>query len=132
MGYPRIPESHLEANDPSRPLRFMQIVRRRLQEARFSPRTREAYVHWIRRFIRFHGRRHPREMAEEEVRVFLSSLAVEQGVAPSTQNQALAPLVFLFDRVVQRRLRRVDGIAPARHSTRLPVVLSENEVRMLL
>jgi integron integrase len=133
MGYPLIPESHLEArHNPSRPLRFMQIVRRRLQEARFSPRTREAYVHWIRRFIRFHGRRHPREMAEEEVRAFLSSLAVEQGVAPSTQNQALAALVFLFDRVVQRRLRRVDGIAPARHSARLPVVLSENEVRCLL
>jgi len=132
MGYPRIPESHLEANpNPSRPLRFMQIVRRRLQEARFSPRTCEAYVHWIRRFIRFHGRRHPKEMAEEEVRAFLSSLAVEQRVAPSTQNQALAALVFLFDRVVQRRLRRVDGIAPARHSARLPVVLSENEVRML-
>ena len=88
-------------------------------------------MHWIRRLIRFHGRRHPKEMAEEEVRAFLSSLAVEQGVAPSTQNQALAALVFLFDRVVQRRLRRVDGIAPARHSTRLPVVLSENEVRML-
>ena len=133
MPYPLIPESHLAAAPrPDRPLRFMEVVRRRLGEARFSPRTCEAYIHWIRRFIRFHGRRHPKDMAEAEVRAFLSSLAVEQGVAASTQNQALAALVFLYERVVQRRLRRVDGIATAKRPARLPVVLSIEEVRTLL
>ena len=132
MPYPLIPETHLAAlPDPERSLRFM-VIRRRLGEARFSPRTREAYIHWIRRFIRFHGRRHPKDMAEAEVRAFLSSLAVEQGVAASTQNQALAALVFLYERVVQRRLRRVDGIATAKRPARLPVVLSIEEVRTLL
>jgi integron integrase len=133
MPYPLIPESHLAAApNPDRPLRFMEVVRRRLGEARFSPRTREAYTHWIRRFIHFHGRRHPKDMAEAEVRAFLSSLAVEQGVAASTQNQALAALVFLYERVVQRRLRRLDGIATAKRPARLPVVLSIEEVRTLL
>ena len=110
----------------------MEIVRRRLREARYSPRTCEAYIHWIRRFIRFHGRRHPNDLVEEHVVAFLSSLAVERGVSASTQNQALSALVFLYDRVVRRRLRRVDGIVPAKRPSRLPVVLSENEVRVVL
>lgn len=110
----------------------MEVVRRRLREARYSPRTCEAYIQWIRRFIRFHGRRHPRELSEEHVREFLSSLAVELGVAPSTQNQALSALLFLYERVVMRRLRRVEGVVPARRPSRLPVVLSEPEVRRVL
>jgi integron integrase len=110
----------------------MEIVRRKLRERRYSRRTEEAYVHWIRRFIRFHGRRHPTELAEEHVRAFLSSLAADEGVAASTQNQAMAALVFLYDRVVQRPLRRVDGIVSAHGHTRVPVVLSENEIRSLL
>lgn len=133
MPYPLIPESHLVAGaDPDRPLRFMEIVRRRLREARYSPRTCEAYLQWIRRYIRFHGRRHPKELSEDHVRVFLSALAVERDVSPSTQNQALAALVFLYDRVVQRRLRRVDGVVPAKRPSRLPIVLAEGEVRRVL
>jgi integron integrase len=110
----------------------MDTVRRRLCEHRFSPRTCEAYVHWIRRYIRFHGRRHPKELAEPEVGVFLSSLAVEQGVSSSTQNQALAALQFLYAHVIRQRLRRVEGVVPARNPSRLPVVLSEAEVRSML
>ena len=130
MDEPRIPESHLEAPpEPEKKFRFMEVVRRRLREQRYSPRTQEAYVHWIRRFIRFHDRRHPRDMGEEEVRRFLSSLAVESGVSASTQNQASAALGFLYDKVIGRPLRRIDGVATARVMPRVPVVLSESELR---
>lgn len=86
-----------------------------------------AYVQWIRRFIRVHGRRHPKELGEDDVRALLSSLAVEGGVAASTQNQASAALTFRYDKVIRRPLPRIDGVAPARTSTRVPVVLSESE-----
>lgn len=126
----RIPESHLKARpEPEKRFRFMEIVRRRLREARYSPRTCEAYIQWIRRFIHFHGRRHPKDLSEEHVRAFLSALAVELDVAPSTQNQALAALLFLYERVVMRRLRRVEGIVAAKRPSRLPIVLSEQEIR---
>ena len=110
----------------------MDIVRRRLGERRFSPRTREAYIQWIRRFIRYHDRRHPKDLAEAEVGAFLSALAVDQGVSPATQNQALAALLFLYRDVVRRPLARVEGVVPARQQARVPVVLSEGEVRSIL
>ena len=133
MSRPLIPVAHLDAvPNATRALRFMEVVRRRLREARYSPRTCEAYIYWIRRFVRFHGRRHPKDLAEDDVRAFLSALAVEHAVAASTQNQALSALVFLYRRVLQRPLARVEGIALAKRPPRLPVVLSENEVRALL
>ena len=83
---PLIPEPHLSAPpSPEHKLRFMEVVRRRLRERRYSRRTEEAYVHWIRRFIRFHGRRHPKDLHDADVVAFLSALAVDGGVAPSTQ-----------------------------------------------
>jgi site-specific recombinase XerD len=107
----------------------MEVVRRTLRERRYSPRTVEAYVHWIRRFILVNDRRHPSDMGETEVRRFLSDLAVVENVSASTQNQALAALTFLYARVVRRPLVRMEGIAPARRSRHLPVVLSQGEVR---
>lgn len=92
----------------------MEVVRRRLREGRYSRRTEEAYVYWIRRYIRFHGRRHPRELGPEAVRVFLSSLVLHDNVAASTQNQALAALLFLYARVLRSPLPRIEGIAAAR------------------
>jgi len=130
---PRIPLAHLTGPpDPERRLRLMEIVRRRLRERRYSPRTEEAYVYWIRRYIVHHGRRHPRELAEPEVAAFLSTLAVNERVAASTQNQALSALLFLYDAVLARPLARIDDIAPAKRSRHVPVVLSESEVRRLL
>ncbi|MGH7618276.1 MAG: integron integrase, partial [Gemmatimonadaceae bacterium] len=110
----------------------METVRRCLRERRYSRRTEEAYVHWIRRFILANDRRHPRDLAEDEVRRFLSGLAVESQVAPSTQNQALAALTFLYDRVLDRPLTRIEGITPAKRSARVPTVLSQGEVRSIL
>lgn len=130
---PLIPLAHLTAApDAERRFRFMEIVRLRLRERRYSRRTEEAYVHWIRRYLVQHGRRHPRDLAEPEVRSFLSWLAVDQGVAASTQNQALAALTFLYDAVLERPLARIDGIEPAAHSRHVPVVLSEAEIRAIL
>ena len=110
----------------------MEIVRRALRERRYSAKTQRAYTDWIRRFIEFHGRRHPKDLGAEQVRDFLSALATESGVAASTQNQALAALLFLYDRALRQELPRIDGIAPARRSRRVPVVLSQAEVRAIL
>jgi integron integrase len=130
---PQIPLAHLVAPpDPARRFRLLEQVRARLRERRYSRRTEEAYVGWIRRYVIFHDRRHPRDLGAEHVRQFLSALAVEKRVAPSTQNQALAALRFVYEHVIRRPLGRVDGISPARSARRLPVVLSRREVRALL
>lgn len=98
----------------------------------YSIRTEEAYVQWIRRFIVFHGKRHPAEMGEAEVRAFLSHLAVECGVAASTQNQALNAIVFLYRHIVERPLGELAGVVRAKRPQRLPVVLSVEEIGRIL
>jgi integron integrase len=130
---PLIPRSHLDPQgDPARRFRLMELVRVRLRERRYAARTVKTYVFWIRRYIVHNGRRHPRELGAEAVRSFLSHLATVDHVAASTQNQALAALTFLYDAVLCQPLERIDGIAPARRSRRVPVVLSQKEVRALL
>lgn len=130
---PLIPFSHLTGpSQPDRPYRLIELVRRRLREHRYSRRTEEAYVHWIRRYVIDTGRRHPRSLGEEDVRQFLSSLAVEQQVSASTQNQALAALTFLYAKVLEQPLGRIEGIQPARKRQRVPVVLGAGEVRAIL
>ena len=110
----------------------MEIVRRRLRERRYSARTETAYVFWIRRFIVENGRRHPSDLGEAEVARFLSSLALKDQVAASTQNQALAALSFLYAHVIGRPLARVDGIVPAHRPRHVPIVLSRDELRSIL
>jgi hypothetical protein len=97
----QIPLAHLAAPpDPTRRFRLLELVRRRLRERRYSRRTEQAYVFWIRRYILFHDRRDPRHLGPEHVREFLSALALRERVAASTQNQALAALRFLYERVL--------------------------------
>jgi integron integrase len=110
----------------------MEVVRRRLRERRYSRRTEEAYVHWIRRFIVFNDRRHPRVLGEQDVANFLSMLAVTEQVAPSTQNQARCALVFLYEHVLACPLSAVHDVAPATQRARVPVVLTPDEVRAIL
>jgi integron integrase len=130
---PLIPMSHLAgAPNPERQFRFMEIVRRTLRERRYSRRTEEAYVYWIRRYIVYSGRRHPAELGESDVQRFLSALATDDQVAASTQNQALAAITFLYNRVLERPLTRLEGMTPARRSRYVPVVLSETEIRVIL
>jgi hypothetical protein len=99
---------------------------------RLSPRKEEAYWLWIRRFILYHGKRHPKEMNAPEVTAFLSHLATEEHVAASTQNQALNALVFLYREVLHVPLDSLADSVRARRPPRVPVVLSRDEVRRLL
>ena len=114
-----------------RPARLLDVVRREIRLRRYSPRTEEAYLGWVRRFIRFHGRRHPREMGAPEVTAFLSSLA-EAGVSASTQNQALSAVLFLYQVVLGQRLPWMNAVVRAQRPVRLPVVLSRDEAQRLL
>ena len=114
------------------PPKLLAQYRERLRVKHYSLRTEDAYLHWVRRFIHFHGKRHPREMGGPEVEAFLSHLATEGRVAPSTQNQALAALLFLYREVLDKELPWMDGMVRAKRPARVPVVLTENEVRALL
>jgi integron integrase len=116
----------------SREPKLLDRVREAIRTRHYSPRTERTYVGWIRRFILFHGKRHPRDMGESEVVAFLSSLATTGGVSASTQNQALSALVFLYSEVLGERLDWLNGIVRAKRPVRIPVVLSRDEVRALL
>ncbi len=98
---------------------------------RYSPRTVEAYEFWVRAYIRFHRRRHPRQLGDPHVAAFLSHLAVERGVAAATQNQALSAVVFLYRNVLGMELGSALDLVRARRPHRVPAVLSRNEVRVV-
>lgn len=98
------------------------------QARQYARRTMATYEQWLRRFLRFHHRRHPREMGSEEVNAFLTHLAVDLQVSASTQNQALSALLFLYRELLERDLD-LEGVVRARAKKRLPVVLTEAEVR---
>ncbi len=112
--------------------RLLDQVRDRIRVKHYSLRTQDAYLHWIRRSIFFHGKRHPRAMGGPEVEAFLTDLAVAGRVAPSTQNQALSALLFLYREVLKVELPWLDAVVRAKRAKHLPVVLTENEVRVLL
>lgn len=111
---------------------FLESVRNALRVKHYSIRTEQAYLGWIKRFILFHGKRHPQEMGEKEVVDFLSHLAVEGRVAPATQNQAFNALLFLYRNVLERPLENLAGTVRAKKAKRLPVVLTPAEVRAVL
>ena len=117
---------------PTRPPRLFDRVREAVPVRHYSRRTETAYLSWIRRFIFFHGKRHPAEMGAPEITKFLSSLALKGNVAASTQNQALAALLFLYRDVLERELPWLDDMVRAKRPARLPVVLTREEVRALL
>jgi site-specific recombinase XerD len=110
----------------------MEQVRAEIRARHYSRRTEDAYIHWIRRFIVFDGRRHPRELGAPEVSAFLIWLAVEQHVAASTQNQALSAVLFLYRHVLRLDIGVVELLPRARMPTKVPVVLSPSEVRQVL
>ena len=108
----------------------------RLHEAirihHYSPRTEQAYVHWVKRFIYFHDKRHPSELGEIELTAFLNHLATERNVAASTQNQALSALLFLYKKVLGTELKWLDHLVRAKRPQRMPVVLTKDETTALL
>jgi site-specific recombinase XerD len=115
----------------ARPPGLIQRYREELQARHYARRTVKTYEQWLRRFLRFHQLRHPREMGSAEVNAFLTHLAVEGQVSAFTQNQALAALLFLY-RVLLERDLDLEGVVRARKPRRLPVVLTEEEVRSVL
>jgi len=125
-----------QANDPDAALparpRLLEQVRDAIRRKHYSLRTEESYVHWIKRFIYFHGKRHPRDLGEAEVTAFLNYLARERNVASSTQNQALSAVLFLYKEVLVTPLAWLDGLDRAKQPARVPSVLTADEVRRLL
>jgi site-specific recombinase XerD len=100
-------------------------VRNAIRRRHYSDRTEETYVHWIKRFIYFSGRRHPAEMRAEEVTAFLNHLASEREVAAATQNQALSALLFLYKEVLAQPLPWLDGLERAKRPARMPEAARE-------
>lgn len=112
--------------------KLMDEVRTTLRIHHYSYRTEETYLQWIRRFILFNEKRHPREMGAEEIKGFLSDLAVRGRVSASTQNQALSAILFLYQKVLQIDLPWLDDIVRAKRPVRVPVVLTRDEVAKVL
>jgi integron integrase len=117
---------------PSVRPKLLDQLRHAVRALHYSLKTEEAYVHWARRYILFHNKRHPAEMREPQVNEFLTDLAVRQHVAASTQNQALAALLFLYDKVLHQPLDRLQGVVRAKRPQRLPVVLTRDEVQRII
>ncbi|MBL38438.1 MAG: integrase [Xanthomonadales bacterium] len=112
--------------------KLLDRMRRIIRLKHYSVRTEKAYLHWARRFILFHGKRHPKTMGAEEVTAFLSYLAVDRHCAPATQNQALNGVLFLYRRVLEIDLPWLDEVVRAKRPARIPVVLTMAEVRAVL
>ena len=125
----RLPSPRASSTD--RPKLLVQL-RQALRLRHYSRRTEQAYVHWVRRFVVFHRMRHPAELGDAEISAFLTDLAVRRRVSASTQNQALGALLFLYREVFGRRVAWLDGMVHAKRGGRLPVVLTQNEVRAIL
>ena len=123
-----LPQSIISQQKP----KLLDQVRIEIRRRHYSPRTEEAYVAWIKRYILFHGVRHPREMGKSEVETFLSHLAVKKNVAASTQNQAFSAILFLYREILGIELEWLDSVVRAKKAKRLPVVLTREEVRMVL
>jgi len=117
---------------PTATPRLLDQVRDRIRLKHYSIRTEESYVDWIRRFVLFQGKRHPREMGAQEVEAFLTHLAVQGKVSASTQNQAKSALLFLYKEVLAEELPWLNEIETAKRPQRLPVVLTVREVNAIL
>jgi integron integrase len=136
VSYPTAPPSSAVALElgpnPTSPPRLLDQVRHAIRARHFSRRTEKAYVHWTKRYVLFHHKRHPTAMGAAEVTEFLTSLAVRDKVAASTQNQALSALLFLYREVLRAELPWLDDLVRAKRPQRLPIVLTREEVREIV
>ena len=128
---PKTASKHVAMTAPESP-RLLARVRDKIRLKHYSIRTEQVYVDWIKRFIWFHGKRHPVDLGPNEVEAFLTDLAVARGVAASTQNQAKSALLFLYKEVLGIELPWLERIDRARAPTRLPVVLTREEAAAVL
>ena len=116
----------------SRKPKLLDQVRQAIRTRHYSIRTEDAYVQWIKRFILFHDKRHPKGMGVKEVEQFVSDLAVNRHVAASPQNQALSAILFLYQEVLRQEIGWLDDVVCAKKPKRLPVILSREEVKAVL
>jgi len=133
MAIPPLARAHALAlsDRPGAPRLYDRVVEV-LTARHYSPRTIKVYTHWIGRFVRYHAPTHPRFLREADANTFLTHLAIDEHVAASTQNQALAAILFLYEQVLEQPLNRIEGLVRARKPKRLPVVLSRDEAREIL
>ncbi|MEQ1667421.1 MAG: integron integrase [Sulfuriferula sp.] len=128
MAHPNSDDNYTIANPP----KLLDRVRDKLRVKHYSIRTEQVYLDWIKRYILFHGKRHPQEMGAVEVEAFLTHLAVAGKVAASTQNQAKSALLFLYREVLETQLPWLDNVTQAKAPKRLPVVLTVSETQAVL
>lgn len=126
-----IPTHSSAANLQGKP-KLLDQVRQTIRRKHYSLRTEQAYLDWIKKYIFFHHKRHPSEMGAREMEQFLNHLAVERKVAASTQNQALSALVFLYREVLRQEFDWMENLERAKRPARVPVVLTEAEVKRML
>ncbi|MER3447456.1 MAG: integron integrase, partial [Candidatus Dadabacteria bacterium] len=119
-------------NTEKKPKKLLDQVRDAIRLKHYSNRTSKSYVHWIRRYILFHNKRHPKDMGAPEIEAFLTHLAVKENVAASTQNQALSALLFLYREVLKQDVALVTNSVRAQKPRRLPTVLSKEEVQKVI
>ena len=134
MEAPRSPPDHpAPLEPPGSSLRLLDQLRQHIRYRHYSIRTEEAYVHWVKAFIRFHGLQHPRSLGQAEIKSFLTWLAADRQVSPSTHKQALSALLFLYQHVLgQKDLPWMSELGRPKRQVRLPVVLTHAEVARLL
>jgi site-specific recombinase XerD len=118
--------------EPTPPRKLLDQSRDALRVKHYAYSTEESYVQWIRRYILFHNKRHPKDMAAPEVQAFLTHLAVDSNVAASTQNQALSALLFLYCHVLHQPLPESIDAVRARQSKHVPTVLTLEEIQQVL
>lgn len=128
---PDITGPDVPASNPGSP-RLMDRLRRELRTRHYAPRTEDTYAFWVRRYLAFHGMRHPADMGAHEINAFLTDLAVHGNVAASTQNQALSALLFLYRHVLGIDVGDFGQVVRARKPFRLPIVMTRDEVRRVL
>ena len=128
----RDPDPDAALANVTREPRLLDRVRDAIRVRHYSIRTEQAYTGWIRRFILFHGKRHPAEMGKLEVEAFLTHLAVSGNVAAPTQNQALSAVLFLYKEVLGQELGWMESVVRAKKPARLPVVFTREEVRAIM
>ncbi len=128
MVHPIIPTKSTTAKSP----KLLDQVRDKLRVKHYSIRTEHTYVDWIKRYIYFHGKRHPKDMEARDIEAFLTHLAVQGKVAAATQNQAKSALLFLYREVLEIKLPWLDNVTQAKAPKRLPVVLTVSEVQAVL
>jgi len=112
--------------------RLLDLVRSAIRARHYSPRTEQTYVSWTRRYVQFHGYRHPRDLGAAEINEFLAHLSIDREVSASTRNQAASALVFLYRRVLEIDVQPAETIVRARGRTSVPVVLTREEVAAVL